>query len=86
MCPDWQLSLTLTYSNAKVTGAPAVNLANGRTFPFLVKGTIKNGNAKLALTGTGEGKSAKLTVIMTGSTITAISGSLLGQKVNPRGF
>ena len=82
----WQLSLALTFSGTKATGTAAVDLANGRTFPFLVKGTIKKGDAKLTLTGTGDGKGAKLTVTLAGPTITGISGSLLGQKVNPSGF
>ena len=86
---DWSLSLTgLTMSGAKVTGGTAtVNLRNGRIFPFTVKGTT----SQLTLTGASTGgtdsaKGAKLTVTMTGSHITGIIGSLLGQKVNISGL
>ncbi len=87
---EWSLSMTLITKVTKVTGTATVNLANGRSFPFTVNGTTKNGVSKLTLTGTvtsgtgctDSGKGAKLTVTLTGNHITGISGSLLGQKVN----
>ena len=90
---DWSLSLSgLTTNGTKITGGQAlVNVVNGRSFPFTVKGTIKNGVSQLTLTGAGTGgtdsaKGAKLTVTLTGSTITGITGSLLGQTVNLSGL
>jgi len=89
---DWSLSLSgLTTTGTKITGGQAlVNVVNGRSFPFTVKGTIKNGVSQLTLTGAGTGansaKGAKLAVTLTGSTITGITGSLLGQKINLSGL
>ena len=82
----WQLSLALTATSTKADGTASVTLANGRVFPFTVKGPIKNGITKLVLTGTGAGKGAKLSVTMEGGAITAISGSLLGQALHPSVF
>ena len=84
---DWQLSMPLTSTNSPVTGRATVTLANGRRFPFTVKGTP----TKLTLTGTTTGgtdsaNGAKLTVTLTGQHITGINGSLLGQKVNLSGL
>ena len=87
---EWSLSMTVTAKVTKVTGTATVNLANGRNFPFTVKGTTKNGVSKLTLTGTvtngtectDSGKGATLTVTLTGQHITGITGSLLGQKIN----
>ena len=45
-------------------------------------GTLKDGVFKLTLAGTGASKGAKLTVIITGTTMTGMTGSLLGQKIN----
>jgi len=78
---EWNLGLTLTSTVSKVTGTATVNLANDRSFPFNVKGTTKNGDSKLTLTGTGIGRGATLKVTMSGTNITAVTGSLLGQKV-----
>jgi len=91
---DWYLSLTsLTSTGTKVTGTGTVNLANGRIFPFTVKGTYSatTATSKLTLTGTSTGgtdssQGATLTVTMTGNNITGITGSLLGQKVNLSGL
>ena len=78
---DWFLTLTVTTTGTKVAGTAAVSLANDRSFPFTVKGTTRAGASKLTLTGTGAGKGAKLTVTLTGNTITGISGTLFGQPV-----
>ena len=83
---DWFLTLTLTATGAKVSGTASVNLANDRSFPFTVKGTTNAGASKLTLTGTGAGKGAKLTVTLTGNTITGMSGTLFGQPVTLSGL
>ena len=81
---DWSLSMTVSSRVAKVSGDATVSLpANGRTFPFHVTGTYSaRTGAKLTLAGYGDGKGATLTVAVSSNTITAISGTLLGQKIN----
>jgi hypothetical protein len=83
---DWQLSMILTSTVTKVAGTATVSLANDRSFPFTVSGATKDGASQLALTGTDTGKGGKLTVTMTGTNITGITGSLLGQKVDLSGL
>jgi len=91
---DWSLSLTdLATIGTKVSGTATVNLGNNRSFPFTVKGSYstKTDISKLTLTGTvtngtdctDSGKGATLSVTLTNkATITGITGSLLGQKIN----
>jgi hypothetical protein len=78
----WSLILMPTSTATRVTGTATVNLANDRSFPFNIAGTTKNGASKLTLTGTDIGRGAMLKVTMSDTNITAITGSLLGQKIN----
>jgi hypothetical protein len=79
---SWSTTLTLDSTGSAVKGNATVNLANGRSFPFNVKGTTKDGASKLTLTGTGTGRGTTLKVTMNSTNIVTITGRLLGQAVN----
>jgi hypothetical protein len=84
---DWNVSLDLSSSGTKVTGTAAANLADGRSFPFTVRGSYNTatGLSTLTLTGAGIAKGGKLAVVLAGSNVTAVTGRLLGQNVNVNG-
>ncbi len=87
MTGNWDLSLNLSTNRTKYTGAAAITLSNGRSFPLAASGSYaaKTDLSKLSLKGMDLNRAISLSLVTSGTngqmTVGKLSGKALGQKL-----